>query len=130
MEMVPEDLRYSKEHEWVRAEGDEAIMGITDHAQSALGDITFVELPEVGVEVKAPESIATVESVKAASDVYAPVSGKIVKVNGLLADSPEIINSSPYEEGWLCRIKMSNSSELDGLMDAAAYTEYLKESAH
>lgn len=128
--MVPEDLRYSKEHEWVRAEGDEAIMGITDHAQSALGDITFVELPEVGVEVKAPESIATVESVKAASDVYAPVSGKIVKVNGLLADSPEIINSSPYEEGWLCRIKMSNSSELDGLMDAAAYTEYLKESAH
>ncbi|MDD4956903.1 MAG: glycine cleavage system protein GcvH [Candidatus Omnitrophica bacterium] len=130
MEMVPEDLRYSKEHEWVRAEGDEAIMGITDHAQSALGDITFVELPEVGVEVKAPESIATIESVKAASDVYAPVSGKIVKVNGLLADSPEIINSSPYEEGWLCRIKMSNSSELDGLMDAAAYTEYLKESAH
>lgn len=128
--MVPEDLRYSKEHEWVRAEGDEAIMGITDHAQSALGDITFVELPEVGVEVKAPESIATIESVKAASDVYAPVSGKIVKVNGLLADSPEIINSSPYEEGWLCRIKMSNSSELDGLMDAAAYTEYLKESAH
>ena len=126
--MIPQDLKYTKEHEWVRIEGDEAVFGITDHAQSQLGDITFVELPRAGRDIRQSESFATVESVKAASDVYAPVSGRILKVNESLQDKPEIINQSPYGEGWFCRVSMSDVGEGAGLMDAAAYEAYVKES--
>ena len=125
--MVPQGLKYTKEHEWVRFEGDAVVIGITDHAQSELGDITFVEIPEAGREVKRAESISTVESVKAASDIYAPVSGKIIEVNDTLQDTPEILNSSPYEEGWICKVSINDTGEQEGLMDAAAYEEYLKE---
>jgi glycine cleavage system H protein len=125
--MIPENLRFTKEHEWIKVEGNEACMGITDHAQSALGDITFIELPNAGKEVSKSESIATVESVKAASDVYSPVSGKIIKVNEALANAPETVNKSPYEKGWICRLKIKDASELDSLMDAKAYEKYLKE---
>jgi len=125
--MVPEGHKYTKEHEWLRVEGEEAVIGITDYAQSELGDITFVELPEKGREVGRSASIATVESVKAASDVYSPVSGKIIEANGALADTPELINQSPYEEGWICRISVTDASETENLMDAEAYENYLKE---
>ncbi len=125
--MVPEGHKYTKEHEWLRVEGEEAVVGITDYAQSELGDITFVELPEKGREVNRSESIATVESVKAASDVYSPVSGKVIEINGALADTPELINRSPYEEGWICRLSVAGAIEMENLMDAEAYENYLKE---
>ena len=124
--MIPQDLKYTKEHEWVRIEGDQAVVGITDHAQSELGDITFVELPTMGSDVQQSESLATVESVKAASDVYAPLSGKVVEVNSSLEDAPETINKSPYENGWICRIKIADASEQDNLMDAASYQKFLE----
>ena len=126
--MIPQDLKYTKEHEWVRIDGDKAIIGITDHAQSALGDITFIELPEKGKDIKQSEGISTLESVKAASDIYAPLSGTIEEVNESLESSPEIINSSPYEDGWICKINMANVSEQDKLMDAGMYEQFLKES--
>jgi len=125
--MAPENLKYTKEHEWVKMEGDVAVIGITDHAQSQLGDITFVELPEAGRQVKQSDSVSTVESVKAASDIYAPVSGSVEETNSALEDTPELINQSPYDNGWICRIKMSDAAELDTLMDASGYEEYLKE---
>ena len=124
--MIPQEMKYTKEHEWVKIEGDEAVFGLTDYAQGELGDITFVELPLPGREVKQSEAIATVESVKAASDIYAPISGNITEVNSSLQDAPETINQSPYEEGWICRVKITDASEQDSLMDAAAYGEYLK----
>jgi glycine cleavage system H protein len=124
--MLPNDMKYTKEHEWVKLDGDTVTMGITDHAQLQLGDITFVDLPAEERQIKQAESIATVESVKAASDVYSPVSGKISAVNGSLRDTPEVINQSPYEGGWICRISITDKTELDGLMDASAYGEYLK----
>ena len=126
--MVPRELKYTKEHEWARIDGNEAVIGITDHAQSELGDITFVELPQIGREVKQFENCATIESVKAASDVYAPVSGEVIEVNEALRDTPETINQSPYSEGWLCRVSVSDTGEQSALMDAAAYEAYLKES--
>ncbi len=119
--MVPEELRYSKEHEWVRMEGGEAVIGITDHAQSELGDVVFVELPSVGSEVKQFETFGVVESVKAASDLYAPISGEVVAVNEELTTHPELINSGPYEQGWLIRVRPHDRGELDNLLDAAAY---------
>ena len=125
--MVPAGLKYTKEHEWVKVEGDEALVGITDHAQSHLGDITFVELPAVGKQVSQFKSFATVESVKAASDVYAPMSGKVISVNQVLRDAPETINRSPYGDGWICRISVANKAETGSLMDGAAYEAYLKE---
>lgn len=128
--MVPNDLRYAKTHEWVRVEGDEAVFGITEHAQSELGDITFVELPDTGRQVKQTESYATVESVKAASEVYAPISGKITAVNEALQDNPEAVNRSPYEEGWICRVSVADPGEQDALMDAVSYEQYLKEEEH
>ncbi|MEA3490123.1 MAG: glycine cleavage system protein GcvH [Candidatus Omnitrophota bacterium] len=127
MVMVPGELKYTKEHEWIKIEGDEAVLGITDHAQSELGDITFIELPEPGREIRQSENFATIESVKAASDVYAPVSGKIVAVNDSLQDTPEAMNRSPYGDGWICRISIADAGELDGLMDAGTYENYLKE---
>ncbi|MFH1665872.1 MAG: glycine cleavage system protein GcvH [Candidatus Omnitrophota bacterium] len=123
---IPEDLKYTKEHEWVRIEGDEAVIGITDHAQSELGDITFVELPKIGSSVKQSGSIATVESVKAASDIYAPLSGKVIEANFALEDKPESINRSAYGDGWICRIKAADLSEAGRLMDSKAYAEYLE----
>lgn len=127
--MVPEGLKYTKEHEWVRIEGDVAVVGITDHAQSQLGDITFIELPNAGKSVKKAESIATVESVKAASDIYAPVTGEIKESNEILNDAPEKINVSPYEEGWICKMSVANAKETDDMMGAAAYEEYIKENS-
>jgi glycine cleavage system H protein len=122
MSKTPDDLRYAKSHEWVRKESDGTVtVGISDHAQELLGDLVFVETPEVGSSHEAGTACAVVESVKAASDVYAPVSGEVVAVNEALADSPELVNSDPYGEGWLFRIKPADASAADALMDADAY---------
>lgn len=123
---IPADLRYTKEHEWVRVEGDEAVVGITDHAQHALGDVVFLELPEEGEELTAESTFGVVESVKAVSDLYAPVSGTVTAVNSALVDAPEGINADPYGEAWLLRVKMSDPSAVEALLDATAYAELLK----
>lgn len=125
--MNPANLKYTKEHEWVKVEGDEATIGITDHAQSALGDITFIEIPALGKKVRQNDTVSTVESVKAASDIYSPVSGEIIKVNEALKDAPEIVNKSPYVDGWICRIKLSALGETASLMDASGYEKFIKE---
>ncbi len=119
----PEDLRYTENHEWIRADGTLVTMGITDYAQDALGDIVFVELPEVGREVTAGEPIAEVESTKSVSDVYAPVCGTIVQTNATLEDSPELVNSDPFGDGWFAVIEATDPSELEALMDVATYRE-------
>ena len=124
--MIPENLKYTKEHEWVKIENDQAVFGITEHAQSELGDITFVEVPEKGTTAKQFETLSVVESVKAASDIYAPLSGNIIDVNEKLLNAPELINKSPYEEGWICKIKISDPAQISNLMDAKAYKEYLE----
>jgi len=121
--MYPDDLRYSKEHEWVRAEGAQATIGITSFAADELGDIVFVELPEVGAELKQFATIGVVESVKAVSDLYAPISGTVTQVNQGLADRPELLNSDPFGEGWIMKIDLADDAGLDELMDAAAYQE-------
>ncbi len=118
---IPEELRYSSDHEWISRDGDTATIGITDFAQDSLGDVVFVELPEVGQEVAASDTFTEVESTKSVSDIYAPVSGTISSANALLDEKPELLNSDPYGEGWICRIDMSDPSEFDALMDAAAY---------
>lgn len=121
---LPNELKYSEEHEWVKSEGDNRVrIGITDFAQSELGDIVFVELPEVGDEVTAGEPFGSVESVKTVSELYAPVSGKVVEINKELENSPENVNESPYESGWMIVVEMSDPSELDKLWDAAKYKE-------
>ncbi len=122
MSEIPSELKYTKSHEWVRDEDDGTVtVGITDHAQELLGDLVYVELPETGTEMSAEDAVCVVESVKAASDVYMPVSGEVVAVNEGLADSPETINDSPYDDGWLIKIKMSNPDEISDLMDAESY---------
>lgn len=127
MSEVPSDLKYTSSHEWLRIEDDGSVtLGITDHAQEALGDLVFVELPEIGAELMAEDACCVVESVKAASDVYMPVSGEITEVNETLNDEPEIINSAPYDDGWLVRFKPS-ADEFDELMDADAYQSTLDE---
>jgi glycine cleavage system H protein len=118
------DLKFSKEHEWVRLEGDIATVGISHFAQEQLGDVVFVELPAVGKQVVKDGDAAVVESVKAASEVYAPMSGEIVEVNGELEDDPELVNKSPTGEGWFMKIRLSDASELDGMMDEAAYNDF------
>ena len=123
------ELKFSKDHEWVAMEGDVATLGITDHAQQALGDVVFVELPELGRVVAAGEACAVVESVKAASDVYAPISGRVVEVNAALADNPGTINSDPAGEGWFFKLEPSAPAELAELMDDAAYHRFVEESA-
>ncbi len=124
MSSFPEGLKYAATHEWVRVESDGSVtVGITDHAQELLGDIVFIELPKLGATVNAKQEISVVESVKAASDIYAPISGKIVAINDTLLDSPEIVNSSPYGDGWFCRIVPGDKSELDALLDANGYAE-------
>lgn len=124
---IPKDLRYSEEHEWAKAEGDKVRVGITDFAQHELGDIVFVELPEVGAELKANEPFGSVESVKTVSELYAPISGKVVEINSDLEDSPELVNESPYEKAWMIVIEPSDSSELDQLMTAEQYEEMISE---
>ena len=130
MSDIPADLKYAKSHEWVRVEGDAAIVGITDHAQDQLGDMVYVELPEVGSQYAAGDACAVVESVKAASDVYAPVSGEVVEVNEALADSPELVNQDAYGDGWIMRLRLSDPAELDGLMDADGYAAYVESEEH
>ncbi|RID82747.1 glycine cleavage system protein GcvH [Peribacillus asahii] len=124
---TPKELRYSEEHEWVKVEGGNARIGITHFAQSELGDIVFVELPEVGTELKADEPFGSVESVKTVSELYAPVSGKVVEVNEELSDSPEYVNESPYEKAWMIVIEPSDSSEIEKLMTAEQYEEMINE---
>ena len=127
MSDIPENLKYTSEHEWVRLESDgTATIGITDYAQSSLGDITFVELPEVDESFSAGESFGVVESVKAASDLYMPVSGKVIAINEALPNSPEVVNTDPYGDGWLFRMQIEDKSELNGLLDAEAYAEQLE----
>jgi len=124
---IPAELKYTREHEWLRLDGDSAVMGLTDHAQDALGDIVFVELPDIGRQVQVAEPCAVVESVKAVSDVYAPVAGEIIEVNDALETAPELVNSAPYGEGWLARISLADASQLDNMMDAGAYAEFINE---
>lgn len=128
MSNVPEQLRYAKTHEWVRREDDGTVtIGITEHAQELLGDMVFVELPEAGERVEADADCAVVESVKAASDVYAPLAGEVAAVNEQLEGSPELVNQSPYGDGWLFRLRPDDIADLDRLMDAAAYSEMVEE---
>jgi glycine cleavage system H protein len=129
MANIPDDLHYSKDHEWVRVEGDVAIVGITDYAQDSLGDVVYVELPKVGDEFAANESFGSVESVKAVSEVFSPVSGEIVGTNDALADSPEKVNTDPYGEGWMIRVKLSNPGEVDSMLTAAEYEDFTKAEA-
>jgi len=119
-------IRYTKEHEWLRIENNVATVGISDHAQEQLGEIVFVDLPDVGKAVSQNEDMAVVESVKAASDVYAPISGEVIEINDTLADQPGQVNDSPEEKGWFCKIKIGNPGELDDLMDADAYQSFLE----
>ncbi len=121
----PADCRYTKEHEWVRVSGNTATIGITDYAQHELGDVVFVELPKVGAKITAAQSFGTVESVKAVSDIYAPVSGEVLEVNSSLADKPEEINKDPHGAAWLIKVKLANPAEVNELMDAAAYEGYI-----
>jgi glycine cleavage system H protein len=128
MSNVPNELKYSKEHEWLRKEADGSYtVGITEHAQELLGDMVFVDLPEVGSTVSTGDDCAVAESVKAASDIYAPISGEIIAVNSELEGTPELVNSEPYAGGWIFKIKASDESELNGLLDAAAYEALLDE---
>ena len=125
MSTVPDNLRYASSHEWVQVDDDGiATIGISDHAQNALGDIVFIELPEAGAMVNSKDEVAVVESVKAASDIYSPVSGEILEVNEALLDTAETINLAPYAGGWFYKLKLSDASELDKLMDADAYVEH------
>lgn len=126
----PKDLRYTKTHEWVRVEGDVATIGITDYAQNELGDITYLELPEVGSQVTQNEPLGVIESVKAASDIYAPVSGEVIERNERVIESPDLVNRSPYDEAWLIKVKVTNPSELEALMDADEYDAFAAEAVH
>jgi len=125
--MYPTDYRYTKEHEWIKLEGSTGIVGITEYAQHALGDIVYVELPKPGDKLEANRSFGTVESVKAVSDIYAPVSGEVIEVNAGLASAPERVNQDPHGAAWLIKVKLSNPEELDSLMDSAAYQAYIAE---
>ncbi len=128
MSNIPADLKYNTSHEWVREEGDDIVtIGITDYAQEQLGDVVFVELPEEGAEVVAGDSVAVVESVKAASDIYAPVTGTVVAINESLEDAPEQVNEDPYENGWFFKVKLGDDGELKDLMDAESYQDQCAE---
>lgn len=129
MANVPENLKYTKDHEWVLVEGDTATIGITDYAQESLGDIVYVDLPKIGATFGAHESIGSVESVKAVSDIFTPVSGEVLEINEALNDAPESVNNDAYGESWMVKFRLINPSEIDELMDAAAYQEYLEANA-
>jgi glycine cleavage system H protein len=131
MSTIPEELKYTKSHEWVRVENDGTVtVGITDHAQDLLGDMVYVELPEPGRKLKAGQECAVVESVKAASDVYSPVSGEVVAVNEAIADGPERVNKAPYGEGWMMRIRPADAAEVDRLLDADDYRAEIENEEH
>ena len=123
----PSDLKYTKSHEWTRVEGNTVTIGLTDYAQESLGDIVHIELPEEGKELEKQKEFGVVESVKAVSDIYSPVSGKVVEVNDSLIDSPEVVNDDPYNEAWMVKIEMSDPSELDDLMDPDSYKKFVEE---
>lgn len=127
MSDIPADLRYSETHEWIKSDGDHLLVGITDHAQQLLGDIVFVELPEVGTALNKGEEFGVIESVKAASDLYMPVSGEVVEVNQALTDTPDQVNQSPYESGWLIKLRLEKDDELRQLQSAEAYAEFISE---
>ncbi|HKA19545.1 MAG TPA: glycine cleavage system protein GcvH [Blastocatellia bacterium] len=129
MSNTPEDLSYTKDHEWVRVKSDEATVGITDHAQNQLGDVVYVELPKVGDKFEASEPFGSVESVKAVSEIYMPLGGSVIEVNESLNDSPEQVNEDPYGDGWMIRIKIDNPSQVDALLTAVEYEDYIKEEA-
>jgi glycine cleavage system H protein len=129
MANIPEDLHYSKDHEWVRVEGDVGTIGITDHAQHSLGDVVYVELPKVGEKFGAHEAFGSVESVKAVSELFSPISGEVTEVNETLNDEPERVNSDPYGGAWMIKIRISVSGEVDKLMNAAEYEDYVKAEA-
>ena len=128
--MVPEDLRYTKEHEWIRVEGDRGRVGITHFAQEQLGDVVFVEFPKVGRQLQAMEVFGVVESVKAVSDLFTPVGGEVLEVNAILEKQPELVNSDPYGKGWMLVLKIRNPKDLDALMDATGYRALLAEGKH
>ncbi len=123
--MVPNDRKYTKEHEWVQVDGDVATIGVTDFAAGELGDIVFVEMPEIGDELNQGDTVGSIESVKAVEDLYVPVSGEVVEVNADVDATPELVNSEPFDGGWLFKIKLSDTAELDNLLDAAAYGDIL-----
>ena len=125
---IPQNLKYTMEHEWARVEGTRVVVGVTEHAQEALGDVVFVDLPKVGATVTAGKQFGAIESTKAVSDLFSPLSGKVVKVNDALRDNPQTINSDPYGAGWIIELEPSDSKELAGLMDASAYGDLLKNS--
>lgn len=127
--MNPDDIKYHKEHTWVKISGKKGTIGITDYAQDALGDIVYIDLPEVDISVEANSEISEIESTKATSSVISPVSGKVIEVNEELSESPEIINEDPYGKGWIAILEIDNSSELDDLMDASEYEKYVEEEA-
>ena len=125
--MYPEDLRYTKQHEWVRLSGDIGVVGITDYAQTELGDIVYVDLPRAGTKVEQGKVMGSVESVKAVSDIYSPLSGEVIEINNLLATAPEKLNESPHGDGWLVKIRLSAPNEYRGLLSAADYAKYVAE---
>ena len=127
MSEVPDELLYTKEHEWIRIEEDSVVIGVTDYAQDALTDVVWVELPEIGAVVGSMESFASVESVKSVSEIYAPISGEVTEVNESLEDSPEQINEDPYGNGWICKMSIRNASELENLLDGATYRSLIEE---
>ncbi|HEX9959299.1 MAG TPA: glycine cleavage system protein GcvH [Pyrinomonadaceae bacterium] len=129
MANIPENLRYSKDHEWVSVDGDNATIGITDYAQQQLGDVVYVELPKAGETFTEHEAFGSVESVKAVSEIFTPISGEVTEVNDGLNDTPEVVNADPYEGGWMVKLKMSNTGEIDALLSAAEYEEYLNATA-
>ena len=126
---IPEDNRYAKSHEYAHPEGDVAMVGITDYAQKELGDVVFIELPRVGTQLEANEEMGSIESVKAVSDLFAPVSGEVIEVNEALSDSPQLVNTDPYGDGWMIKIRMSDQTELDALMAPEEYDEYIEAEA-
>ena len=127
MSEVPEELRYTKEHEWIRVEGDSVVIGVTDYAQNALTDVVWVELPEMGAVVGSMDTFASVESVKSVSEIYAPISGEVIEINDVLEDSPELINEDPYGKGWICKMSISDNSELASLLDGTTYRGLIEE---
>ena len=126
----PKDLKYTKDHEWARATGKTVVVGVTSHAQEALGDVVYVELPKVGATLTEGQPFGVIESTKAVSELFAPVSGKVVKVNDALSDNPSTVNTDPYQAGWIVEVELSDTKQLDGLMDAGAYEKLLAEQAH
>jgi glycine cleavage system H protein len=127
--MYPADYRYTKQHEWIKVQGDTGTIGITDYAQQELGDVVFVDLPKVGAKISGGKSLGSVESVKAVSEIYSPVSGEVTETNPLLVDAPEKINTDPHNAAWLIKLKLADPKEVAGLMDAAAYEAYISEQA-